>query len=265
MTLIFARYKRPHLRLLPSVMLVCGGLLVLNATGIVREALAGPGAAAPADAMGPAPVPGNKDYAGNDGEIASAAEVDVLTSLSKRRNELDARAAQIQIQSNILAATETRVDSKIAQLKQLQAQIAGLLVQRDAAQKIQIASLTKTYAAMKPASAARIFDSLSDEVLVPVAENMKSDVLAPILAAMSADRAQKLTMKLASKLTLPDAAPDMAPPPAPLPPVPGPAAAAAPAPQPQAAAPAQTASAAPAPKPAAAPAPTPAPAPKPGN
>ena len=58
---------------------------------------------------------------------ATAAQVDVLTNLSKRRGELDARQSQIQIEANILAATESRVDSKIGQLKALQSQIAALL------------------------------------------------------------------------------------------------------------------------------------------
>ena len=151
-------------------------------------------------------APANKDFAGDDAQVASASEVDILTSLSKRRSELDAREAQIQIQANILAATEARVDAKIAQLKGLQSQISALLGQRDAAQEKQFASLVKTYSAMKPKDAARIFDSLNDEVLVPVAEEMKSDVLAPVLAAMNPEQAQKLTVKLANKLTLPDTA-----------------------------------------------------------
>jgi hypothetical protein len=33
---------------------------------------------------------------------------------------------------------------------------------------------------------------------------MKSDVLAPVLAAMNPEQAQKLTVRLANKLTLPD-------------------------------------------------------------
>ena len=80
----------------------------------------------------------------------------------------------------------------------MQAQIAALLAQRDAAQEKQIASLVKTYSAMKPKDAPRIFDTLNDEVLVPVAQEMKSDALAPVLAAMNPEAAQKLTVKLAS-------------------------------------------------------------------
>ena len=130
--------------------------------------------------------------------------MDVLTSLSKRRSELDSREAQLQVQANMLAATEARVDAKIAQLKTLQSQINALWASATQAQEKQLASLVKTYSAMKPKDAARIFDSLADEVLVPVAQEMKSDVLAPVLAAMNPEQAQKLTVRLANRLTLPE-------------------------------------------------------------
>ena len=195
--------KPRYLRLLPGVMLLGGALLVLNATGIVHDAIAQEAAPA-ADALAPAPQSANQDFAGGQGQTASAAEVDVLTSLSKRRAAIDAREVEVRTQASILAATETRVDTKIAQLKDLQAQIAALLVQRDAAQEKQVAALVKTYSAMKPQSAAGIFNTLDDSVLLPVAEEMKSDTLAPVLSAMNPDAARKLTIKLASKLALPD-------------------------------------------------------------
>jgi flagellar motility protein MotE (MotC chaperone) len=224
--------KSRILRLLPGVMLVCGGLLVLKTSGVVHDAFAleaTPGA----DAMAPAQQGANQDFAGGDDQMTSAAAVDVLTSLSKRRTAMDAREAEIQIEANMLAATEARVDTKIAQLKSLQTQIAALLGQRDAAQEKQVTALTKIYSAMKPKDAARIFDGLDQAVLLPVAQEMKSDALAPVLAAMNPDAAQKLTVKLAGKLALPDTAavrtPLMTAPPAPTPappatPAPAPAA-----------------------------------------
>ncbi len=92
-------------------------------------------------------------------------------------------------------------------MKGLQDQIQKLLTQRDAEQEKQVASLVKTYSAMKPADAARIFDGLKEEILVPVASLMKPDVLAPVLAKMQAEAAQKLTIQLANRLALPDAKP----------------------------------------------------------
>ncbi len=200
-------------RLLPGVIVVCGALFALKATGLVHEAFALEGAPAAADATQPGPQEANKDFAGSDGQMASAAEVDVLTSLSKRRAAIDAREAELQTEANVLAATEARVDSKIAQLKGLQTQIAALLTQRDDAQEKQIQALIKTYGpdGMKAAKAAAIFNTLPDEVVIPVAQGLKPGDLGAILSNMNPDAAQKLTLKLANKLSLPDTAAVTAP------------------------------------------------------
>jgi flagellar motility protein MotE (MotC chaperone) len=229
--------KRPRFaRLLPGVIALGATVLVLKSTDLVHEAYAQ--AAGQVAALTDDPVPANKDYAGgDDDQVASASEVDVVNSLAKRRRELDAREKQLGTQTNMIDAAEARVDAKIAQLKQLQAQINALLAQRDQAQKDQIASLVKTYSTMKAKDAARIFNTLPDEVLVPVAQQMKSDVLSLILASMNSDNAKALTVKLASKLTLPQTTDAIAPAPAPQLAALTPAPAAAPA---AAAAPAQT-------------------------
>jgi flagellar motility protein MotE (MotC chaperone) len=215
---------RKYFRLLPAVVAVGFGLLAMKGVDLARAAQS-PAAAsdvpdnsglAPADAGGAKP---RTDFAADDGSGASSAEVDVLTSLTRRRAELDARERALNMRENVLVAGEGRVDQKIAALKTLQTQIQSLLSQRDAAQDKQIASLVKTYAAMKPKDAARIFDTLADEVLLPVAKGLKSDVLAPVMAAMNPEAAQRLTVKLAALLKLPEtpAAADCPTPPAPTP------------------------------------------------
>jgi flagellar motility protein MotE (MotC chaperone) len=199
------------IRLLPGVVALGAVVFALNTTNLVHAAYAEAGHQVAA--LTHDPVPSNKDYAGGeDDSVASANEVDVVNSLSKRRRELDVRDSQLNIQANMIAAAEARVDSKIAQLKKLQAQIASLLVQHDDAQKAQIASLVKTYSTMKAKDAARIFNSLPDEVLVPVAHDMKSDVLALVMAGMNSESAKALTVKLANKLGLPQTADALAPP-----------------------------------------------------
>jgi flagellar motility protein MotE (MotC chaperone) len=187
-------------RLLPGVMLATAVMLVLNGTGLIASGIA----LAQNAANVAAPETANRDYADSDEQIASAAQADVLTVLGRRRKELDAREAQIKMQADILAATEKRLEAKIVQLKTLEDKIAGLLVNRDEAQKAQIASLVKTYAAMKPANAARIFEALPETVLVPVAQQMKPDVLSLVLAQMGPEKAKDLTVKLANKLALPE-------------------------------------------------------------
>lgn len=215
-------------RLLPSVVALGAVVFALKTTDLVRTAYAEAGHQTAA--LTNDPVPSNKDYAGGeDDNVASASEVNVVNSLSQRRRELDARDSQLTVQANMIAAAEARVDGKIAQLKQLQAKITALLVQHDDAQKAQIASLVKTYTSMKAKDAARIFNNLPDEVLVPVAHDMKSDVLGLVMANMNPESARELTVKLANKLTLPQTADALAPV-ATAPAAPAPAAATAPTP-----------------------------------
>ncbi len=233
-------------RLLPSVVALGAVVLVLKTSDLVHNAYAQSGAQV--SVLTHDPVPSNKDFAGGeDDQIASASEVDVMTSLSRRRRELDARDGQLSTQANMIAAAEARVDAKINQLAQLKAQITALLVQRDDAQKAQIASLVKAYSTMKAKDAARIFNSLPDAVLVPVAHDMKSDILAQVLANMNSESAKALTVKLADRLTLPEitnAAPAVIPAASPAPSAPAQAAAVPPGPQ-AAAAPAAKAPVAP--------------------
>lgn len=195
-------FKLPRFaRLLPGVVAATALMLVLNGTDLLQSAAA---LAQEAAAAAAPEAPAKRDFAEADEQIASAAQADVLTGLSRRRAELDAREAQVKLQGDILAATEKRVDAKIAQLKTLEDRIAGLLKGRDDAQAAQVAALVKTYTAMKPADAARIFDALPDSVLVPVAQSMKSDVMALVLAKMNSDKAKDLTIKLANRLALPE-------------------------------------------------------------
>lgn len=197
-----------YLRLLPSVVVIGGALFVVKTSGLVHEAYAQASekVAALGGGLTHDPVPANADYAGGeDDQIASANEVDVINAMARRRKELDAREAVLNTQANVIAAAEQRVDAKIAQLKALQTQIATLLGQRDQQQDDQIKALVKTYTSLGK-KAGPIFAGLPDEVAVPVAQQLKPDVLATIMQGMSPDAAQKLTVKLANKLTLPQTA-----------------------------------------------------------
>lgn len=194
-----------HFRLLPAVIALGAGLLVVKGTDMTLEARA---ESAPAAQPATEPMAAQSpDPAADDSAPASVAEVDVLTSLAKRRAELDAREQDLAMRANLIAAAEGRVDGKIGQLKQLESQVQALLGQRDDAEQKQIATLVKTYSSMKPKDAARIFNTLDNDVLLEVSAQMKPDVLGAILAAMQPDAAQKLTVKLANRLKVPEPAP----------------------------------------------------------
>lgn len=201
-------------RLLPAVFVLGACLLVLKGTDVTMEARAEAAAPAATPAATATPAPSaSADPAADDTESTSAGEVDVLTSLAKRRAELDAREQSLDMRENLIKAAEQRVEGKITRLKQIQDQVQALLVQRDDAEQKQLASLVKTYSSMKPKDAAHIFNNLNDDVLLAVAAQMKPDVLGAILAGMQADQAQKLTVRLANRLKVADSPPPPSPPP----------------------------------------------------
>ncbi len=129
-------FAAKYLRLLPAVVVVGTGLLAIKGVDLARAAQAPASAYDEPDNSGLAPSdPGGaalRDFASADDASGSASEVDVLSSLTRRRAELDARERALAMRENLLSAGEGRVDQKIAALKTLQTQIQALLGQRDA-------------------------------------------------------------------------------------------------------------------------------------
>ena len=137
---------------------------------------------------------------------ASVEERRLLERLRARREVLDMREAALDTREELLRAAETRIDEKIQILTAQEAAIdqreAVLREQNDA----DLEGIISAYERMKPRDAARVFDILDDELLVSVANGMRSQSLAGVLAQMSADRARTLTTLLAERRSVPQAA-----------------------------------------------------------
>lgn len=133
----------------------------------------------------------------------SSAELDVLQSLAKRRDDLDKREQQIGQREALLKAAEGEVDRKITELNKIKGELEALLNKQQAAQDNRIGSLVKIYEGMKPKEAARIFDTLDMEILVSVIGKMSERKSSPILANMDPDKARLVTIELTEQNKLP--------------------------------------------------------------
>lgn len=129
----------------------------------------------------------------------TAVEVELLQTLSKRREELDRWQNNIEIKESTLDAAEKRIDDKIKQIEGMKKQVAALLAQYNAQEDAKIRSLVKIYENMKPAEAARIFDEVEMPILLLVIDAMAEKKAAPILAAMNPNKAKQLTVELANE------------------------------------------------------------------
>lgn len=130
-------------------------------------------------------------------------EINLLQSLSERREEIEQRGRALDQREVLLKAAESRIDEKVAELEALRKSIEGLLEEHDEETEAQMKSLVKIYEAMKPKDAARIFEQLDMVVLLDVIERMKERKTAPILAKMDPERAKTITLELAQRKTLP--------------------------------------------------------------
>lgn len=177
-------------RLAPVIMTALLALAGVKAAGLgIRFSAAGAEeAAAPVEASVIAPLP-----------RASETSERLLEQLSERKRELDARESELDTRESVLKAAELRLEAAIGALQREKEAIAIAENDRARERRDEIGALSTAYERMKPRDAARIFEVLDDDILIPVAAGMRTQALAGVLAEMSADRAKALTVALANR------------------------------------------------------------------
>jgi flagellar motility protein MotE (MotC chaperone) len=199
-------------RLMPTLMITMAALLSLKAVALAETAAEGVAAAAEgldlgatqatapdapaaaADAAGQCELPSFAEQAG-----LSQSEVQVLQALGARREALDARASEMDTQTQLLTAAEQRLTERLAELRALEAEVSGLLGQLDAQEQQRLAGLVDVYQRMRAKDAAEVFDALDMDVLIRVASRMRQQNLAEIMGRMDVTRARELTTRLAEQ------------------------------------------------------------------
>ena len=168
------------------------------------EQAAVPGPGDPNAAAVPPPAdPAASKLLTDDPTLLTPQEIDLLQHLSERRREIEAREQELNVRQGMLAAAEARIERKIAELKNLQAEIDGRIKVFDKQQEEKMASLVKIYENMKPKDAARIFEDLEMDTLLEVAQRMKERKLAPVMAKMDPEKAREVTVQLRDLRSLP--------------------------------------------------------------
>jgi flagellar motility protein MotE (MotC chaperone) len=129
----------------------------------------------------------------------SPAERAILERLGERRQELDARARELEIRENLLKSAEKRLDGRVNELKTLEQQSGGSAQKKEAEDAAKLKALVTMYENMKAKDAAKIFDRLEMPVLIAVVSQIKPRVMGDIMAQMQPEAAERLTTELASR------------------------------------------------------------------
>ena len=133
------------------------------------------------------------------GQAASPSERAILERLQSRRQELEARAREIDIRESLLKAAEKRVESRVEELKGIESRITTATQQKSDADAARFKGIVTMYEAMKPKDAAKVFDRLEMPVLIEIATQIAPRKMSDILGLMATDAAERLTVEMARR------------------------------------------------------------------
>jgi flagellar motility protein MotE (MotC chaperone) len=152
-----------------------------------------------------APKPAAPEMAKPEGAMApesmpvSASERAILERLQSRRQEIEARAREIDIRESLLKAAEKRMESRVEELKAVESRITTATEQKTEMDSARFKGIITMYEGMKPKDAAKVFDRLEMSVLFEIASQIAPRKMSDILGLMSPEAAERLTVELARR------------------------------------------------------------------
>jgi flagellar motility protein MotE (MotC chaperone) len=132
-------------------------------------------------------------------QSVSPSERAILERLQSRRQELEARAREIDIRESLLKAAEKRAESRVEELKAIESRITTATQQKSEADAARFKGIITMYEGMKPKDAAKVFDRLEMPVLFEIASQIAPRKMADILGLMSTEAAERLTVEMARR------------------------------------------------------------------
>ena len=155
--------------------------------------------AKPAASDPPPPKPDGVVVFPEQNTQVSASERAILERLQARRQELDARAREIEIRESLLKAAEKRIESKVEDVKAGEAKATAAAGQKAEADAARFKGIITMYENMKPKDAAKVFDRLEMPVLYEIASQIAPRKMSDIMGLMQPEAAERLTVELARR------------------------------------------------------------------
>ncbi|MGE8127046.1 MotE family protein [Methylobacterium sp. NPDC080182] len=220
-----------RLRLIDAVALAAGGLLVLKLLSLLQAGLPESAAlpeygravarartgfepfdpvttgsvgakeapaAAPEQPSAPPPAPAQSAPPAA-GSSASPTERLLLEKLGARRDALRQKSDELELREKMLGEAERKLETGLGDLKKVEDKVDAAAKAKEDAEKQALKNIVTMYEAMKPKDAARVFDRLGLDVLVPIVLAMNPRKMSEVLAVMQPETAERLTVALANR------------------------------------------------------------------
>lgn len=133
--------------------------------------------------------------------VENVDDSDYLFKLADRKKQLDQREEELNKKSAEIAKQKEEIEQKIVQLEQYRNQISELLKERINSDSTKVDTLVQVYSNMKPNQAAKIFESMDEDLVIEILSRMKKKNAADILNLIKTEKAQVFAEKYAGYRT----------------------------------------------------------------
>lgn len=127
----------------------------------------------------------------------SAEDLDHLTKLNDRKKELDAREEELGRQEVELQTQKTELNKRLKELDEMRGKISSMLEERVKVDDQKIDTLVQMYSNMKPPQAAKVFETMDEDLVVDILGRMKKKNAADIMNLLKPEKAQIISEKYA--------------------------------------------------------------------
>lgn len=124
-------------------------------------------------------------------------EINHLQKLVERKEQLDAREAELGRMEAELNAQKQEIEKKLKAMDETRAGISNMLQERATQDTEKVETLVQVYSNMKPSNAAKVLESMDEDLAVEIIGRMKKKNAAEVLNLMKPEKAQSFSEKFA--------------------------------------------------------------------
>jgi flagellar motility protein MotE (MotC chaperone) len=156
-----------------------------------------------ADSKAPVKPEGGTEVAKNDAapaegkKVIGDEEIDHLSKLNDRKKELDEREEELNRMEQELTTQKTELDKRLKELEDVRRGISSVLEEKVKGDDKKIDTLVQMYSDMKAPQAAKVFETMDEDLAVDILGRMKKKNAADIMNLLKPEKAQSLSEKFA--------------------------------------------------------------------
>lgn len=124
-------------------------------------------------------------------------EADYMFKLAERKKQLDQREEELNKYAAEIARQKEEIEAKLKNLEETRTKISTALEDKIKTDDAKVDTLVQMYSNMKPQQAAKVFETLDEDLVIEILSRMKKKNAADILNLVKAEKAQVLAERYA--------------------------------------------------------------------